>query len=116
MSGAHAARSGGESAWGLSAHTLATVRAVLARHPEIDRAVLYGSRALGTFREGSDIDLVLTGSAVTEATRGAVWSELDDSEIPYMVDVAVLAAIGNPALRDHIQRVGVVLYQRDGAP
>lgn len=102
--------------WGLSDRTLATVREILGRYPEIERAVLYGSRAMGNYREGSDIDLTLVGAAVTQATRGHVWNDLDDSDIPYLVDVSVLRDISNPSLVDHIQRVGVVLYERPQPP
>lgn len=99
-------------AWGLSPRTLATIRALLARYPEIDRALLYGSRAKGTHREGSDIDLTLVGPGVTQRTRAGLWNDLDDSDIPYKVDVSVFADITNPALREHIGRVGVALYER----
>jgi nucleotidyltransferase substrate binding protein (TIGR01987 family) len=51
--------------------------------PEIERVVIYGSRAKGAYREGSDIDITLVGANVTEEIRSKVWLELDDLNTPY---------------------------------
>jgi predicted nucleotidyltransferase len=53
--------------YGLSEGTLARIRGVLASHAEVERAVLYGSRAQGNYRDGSDIDLCLMGESLTLA-------------------------------------------------
>jgi predicted nucleotidyltransferase len=98
---------------GLSERTLTTLRRVLARYPEIERAVLYGSRAKGTHRPGSDIDLSLIGDAVDERTSGRVWGDLDASGVPVAVDVSAFNGLTSDELRDHIRRVGVVLYRRE---
>jgi predicted nucleotidyltransferase len=49
---------------GLPETTIAKIRAVLARFPEVEKAILYGSRAKGNFKTGSDIDLTLCGEAL----------------------------------------------------
>lgn len=57
--------------FGLSEQTLATVRAILADHPEIEQAILYGSRAKGTYSKGFDIDLTLVGDRFDHRLAGA---------------------------------------------
>ena len=102
--------------YGLSAETLAQIRAVLGRHPEVDRAVLYGSRAVGNHQPGSDIDLVLQGGHdLTERVLYDILNELDDLPLPYSFDVAIHAEITHEALLDHIRRWGAVLYERPAA-
>lgn len=97
---------------GLTARSLATLHRILAAHPEVETAILYGSRALGRHRPGSDIDLALVGDGVDEQLCGRVWSALDASDLPYKVDVTALAEVRNAALAEHIARVGVALYRR----
>jgi hypothetical protein len=62
---------------GLPASTVAQVHGVLTRHPEVERAILYGSRAKGNFKPGSDIDLTLSGSGLDERIRGRIDEELE---------------------------------------
>ncbi len=97
---------------GLPPRSLATLYRILAAHPEVETAILYGSRALGRHRPGSDIDLALVGNGVDDRLCGRIWSEFDASDLPYKVDVTALAQAGNVALAEHIERVGVPLYRR----
>jgi len=98
--------------FGLSDQTCATVRQILAAYPQIEKAVLYGSRAKGNYKNGSDIDLSLFGTALDHRLLMSVASALDDSDIPYTVDLSLFEQIENPALRGHIERVGLVFYER----
>lgn len=97
--------------YGLTDETIARIRDVLAAHPAVERAVLYGSRAKGNFRAGSDIDLCLMGSALSLTEQLQIESELDDLLLPYKIDLSRLHALESPALLDHIRRVGVTLYE-----
>jgi predicted nucleotidyltransferase len=99
--------------FGLSDTTCTTVRAILGRYPAITNAVLYGSRAKGNYTPGSDIDLTLMGDALDYQVLSSVASALYESDIPYNMDVSVFEKIDNPALREHIERVGFVFYQRE---
>jgi len=100
--------------YGLSDETIEQIRGVLARHPAIEKAVLYGSRAKGTFKPGSDIDLSLHGATITVNELGDIDSELDDLLLPYTFDLLIFDTLGHPKLREHIERVGKVFYQRTG--
>lgn len=100
---------------GLSAGTVAKILGVLSRHEEVERAVLYGSRAMGNFKPGSDIDLTLIGHRLDERMRGQIEEELDDLLLPYEIDLSLLAKLTHPGLIDHIRRVGVSFYERTPA-
>ena len=101
--------------FGLKESTIARVNKVFAGHTEIERAILYGSRAKGTFRNSSDIDLTLEGDGITSEQFNRIMLELDDLLLPYTIDLSLKRQIDNPDLLAHIGRVGVVFYER-GAP
>ena len=98
---------------GLSESVIQNIRAVLTRYPEVGKAVLYGSRANGDYRNGSDIDLTLCGGAdLTLSVRHRIAVELDDLLLPYMIDLSIFRDISDPDMIEHIQRVGTTLYER----
>lgn len=97
---------------GLSETTVDRIRSVLAHFPEVEKAVLYGSRAKGTHRPGSDIDLTLYGSGLRQPLLAQIDGELDDLLLPYQMDLSLFVSLTHPALLDHIRRFGVVLYER----
>ena len=99
--------------FGLSDQTLEIVRSILATCPEIEKALVYGSRAMGNYRTGSDIDITLIGAQLNMDLLFKLVRLFDESNLPYMVDLSIMANINNPNLSDHIERVGQVLYQRD---
>ena len=98
--------------FGLSEPTLATVCAILAGYSEIEQAILYGSRAKGTYSKGSDIDLTLVGERLDHRLLAQIAGRLEDSPIPYQVDLSLKSDIDNPDLLAHIDRVGVEIYRR----
>ena len=101
--------------FGLSDKTLETVRAILATCPELEKALVYGSRAMGNYRTGSDIDITLIGAQLNMDMLFKLVRLFDESNLPYMVDLSIMANINNPNLIDHIKRVGQVLNQRDSS-
>ena len=98
--------------YGLPSATVAKICEVLARFPAVEKAVLYGSRAKGTFKPGSDIDLTLLGENLNPAELGAIGDELDELLLPYQIDLSIFHLISNEKLREHIERVGKVFYER----
>ena len=97
---------------GLDGRALDLIRALLARRPEITAAVLFGSRAKGTARPASDIDLAVSGLGDPLKAQ-ALAGDLDELPLPYRFDVQALECVGSRALRAHIERVGVVIYERE---
>ena len=101
---------------GLPDAALTAIRQVLVSHPEVEAAILYGSRALGRHRPASDIDLTLIGTAISAASLARIDADLDDLLLPWMIDLSCLDSIHHPGLLAHIERAGVELYRRMGAP
>lgn len=98
--------------FGLSEAAIAKICSVLSRFPGIDQALIYGSRAMGTYRNGSDIDLTLCGPALRLDDLLRIENELDDLLLPHKIDLSLFERIQDPDVVDHIQRVGQVFYQR----
>jgi len=95
---------------GLDADDMETILSVFAAHPEIESAVLYGSRATGCFKPGSDIDLVLTGKTLMDRIVLDVRAGLRDSNVPYMIDVIAEDEIKDEKLKREIDETGKVFY------
>ena len=98
--------------YGLSDKTIEQMHAVLFNFPEVDKAVLYGSRAKGNFKRGSDIDLTLLGNGLSLTILHKIENELDDLLLPYKIDLSIFEQIADPDVVDHIRRVGVVFYEK----
>ena len=98
--------------FGLPAEAVSEIGGVLAAHPEVESAILYGSRAKGDYKPGSDIDLTLLGEQLDHHDLLKIMGELDDLLLPYTIDLSIFHMIDHEALRDHIQRVGQELYHR----
>ena len=98
--------------FGLSQSTIATLHEIFKRYAGLEKVIVYGSRAKGNYKTGSDIDLTLVGKALSLDDMMKIKSDLDDSSLPYLVDVSLFDQLDNESLRDHIQRVGVVFYEQ----
>ncbi len=98
--------------FGLAGPVIDKIGQVLAAHPEVEQAVLYGSRAKGNYRDGSDIDLTLYGDGLDHRLLMDLTEELDDLLLPYMIDLSIFADLKHDALKEHIERVGKVFYTR----
>lgn len=100
--------------FGLQETTIEKIRAVLARHPQIEKALLYGSRAKGNYKNGSDIDLTLVGGPdLTMKVLYRIMDEMDDLLLPYTFDLSIFNHISDPDVIDHIRRVGVPFYGKE---
>jgi len=97
--------------FGLPPATLEAIRRILAEVPAVKKAVIYGSRAKGTHRPGSDIDLTLFGDGLDLDILGRIAARLHESPIPYQVDLSIFELIDHAGLREHIQRVGQPFYE-----
>lgn len=94
---------------GLSASNIRILKTVCAHYPEIKNVILFGSRAKGTYKNGSDIDIAIKGENINNRIINMLYNELDDSSLPYFVDIIHYDTIANPDLTDHIDRVGIIL-------
>lgn len=96
--------------YGLPDHDILSIQSVLHHFPEVDQAILYGSRAKGNFKNGSDIDIALKGDGLDLSVLALIASQIDDLPLPYKVDLFIYNKIKNKELVDHIDRVGKKLF------
>lgn len=99
--------------FGLPDQTMFLIKQVFARYPTIKKVIIYGSRAKGNYRQGSDIDLTLLGSALDSSVLSRILVDLDELNTPYLMDVSIFEQIESQDLIEHIQRVGQVFYDCD---
>lgn len=87
---------------------------VFAKYPQVEKAVIYGSRARGNYKNGSDIDLTLYGGKdLTLNILYKMLREIDDLLLPYTIDLSIFHDLSDPDFIEHIQRVGMVFYQTE---
>lgn len=96
---------------GLSARDWLKIQSAFRQFPQVKKVWLYGSRAKGTFKKYSDIDLTLEGDALSLEVLNDLSIALDDLLLPYDFDVSILSQIKNDDLRSHIKRVGKLIYE-----
>ena len=100
---------------GLSEATIDKIRGVFAARPRVEKAILYGSRARGDFKKGSDIDLTLFGDGLGHEDLLDLTDQLDELLLPYTIDLSIFDRLNHANLQEHITRLGVVFYERTAA-
>ncbi|HCL55964.1 MAG TPA: hypothetical protein DHW82_03025 [Spirochaetia bacterium] len=98
--------------FGLSDPVKKKLLSVLEKHPAIKRALIYGSRAKGNYREGSDIDMALFGENLETGELMTILNEIDDLLLPYTLDLSIYHHLKNDRLKEHIDRAGKVFYEK----
>jgi len=97
---------------GIKEEAIQKLNNVFASYPGIDRVILYGSRAKGNYKYGSDIDLVLIAPQFTLTDLNKIENRIDDLLLPWKIDLALFHQIENPDLLEHIKRVGIAFYKK----
>ncbi len=100
---------------GLSEKTVSRITEVLARFP-VERALVFGSRAKGTYRPGSDIDLALVGASLDWRTVGKIYDALDDLLLPHRFSLIAYDENTDSEVAAHIVRVGITVFERVHPP
>ena len=98
--------------YGLSDKTIQKIHGVFKQYPQIEKAILYGSRATGNYRNGSDIDLTFCSEGLTHSVLTKIDFDLDDLLLPYTIDLSIFSQINNPDMVAEIERVGVNFYEK----
>ena len=98
--------------FGLSDNTIEEITGVFRQHPEIDKVLIFGSRAKGCYREGSDIDLALFGDKIKRRILLKISCDIDDLEMLYSIDLINYQDVKDKPIGAHIMRVGQVFYQK----
>jgi predicted nucleotidyltransferase len=97
--------------FGLPDSAMQKINAVFSQYEFIEKVVIYGSRARGDFRKGSDIDLVIFGK-LDQMDKIRIAGQIEDLPIPYLVDISLFSNIKNENLIEHIERIGKVFYSK----
>jgi predicted nucleotidyltransferase len=101
--------------YGLADDTLSVLNVFFKKYSGIQKVILYGSRAMGNYRQGSDIDITLIADDDFRLDEMfELKNELDESSLPYLFDVSLFDGLKNVNLLSHINRVGKVIYEREG--
>jgi predicted nucleotidyltransferase len=98
--------------FGLSDNTIDRLHEVFRRYDEVEEVIIYGSRAKGNFRNGSDIDIIVKGNRINRKIMSSIWQDIEDLNFPYKVDLSDFQVLNTPDLSDHIERVGKVIYRK----
>jgi predicted nucleotidyltransferase len=98
--------------FGLSKMQLQLILGVINNFEEIEKALIFGSRATEKYKPGSDIDLALMGDKLTSLLINRVSSALDDLPLPFMFDVINYHELNNQLLKKRIDDEGKLLYER----
>ncbi len=98
------------NSFGLSQSSMTILTDIFSHNQQVEKVVLYGSRAKGNFTNRSDIDLVIIGAELNRHIVGKIISEVNDSNCPHTVDIQILENIKNQDLSEHIARVGQIFY------
>ncbi len=96
--------------FGLTDKQVEEIKGILRKHPEIKSALVFGSRAMGNFKEASDVDIAIKGEG-DASFAATIKGELEeDTYLPFFFDVVHYDSLNNPKLKKHIDNYGEVLY------
>ena len=101
--------------YGLEENIISYIQHVFASYPEVDEVILYGSRAKGNYKPGSDIDLTLKGNNINFSILSKISWQLDDLLLPYTFDLSIFRQIDNTGLIEHINKAGFVFYKKSSS-
>ena len=96
---------------GLKSTEIEKIQMVFKNHSEIEKVIVYGSRAKGNYREGSDIDLTILGNLNYDELI-QLKLEFEESNIPYLIDISIFNDLQSESLKEHINRVGKIFYNK----
>lgn len=100
--------------FGLEDSIIEKINSIFYQYENIEQVIIYGSRAKGNYKRGSDIDLTIVSESdqLSFSDLAKAENQLDDLMLPYKIDLSLQKQIANPELIDHIDRIGIIFYQR----
>lgn len=98
--------------FGISEKSFNLLLEAFAKFPQIEEVIIFGSRAKGNFKKGSDIDLAIKGEKCNASLALDLNTYINEElPIPYMVDIVDYGSLQHQELREHIDRVGMLFYK-----
>jgi predicted nucleotidyltransferase len=98
--------------FGLTERDMKTIRLIFESFPEVKTVHLFGSRAKGNYRLGSDVDLAIMNKGVDSTTLSRLIGEFEESSLPYNIDLVAFTKLSKQEFIDHINRVGIPFYRQ----
>lgn len=98
--------------FGLSDIVIQELRQAFSLHPNIEKVLIFGSRAKGNYHEGSDIDLAIIGNSITADQLDDIRLQIEDLGLLYSVDILSYQEQADSPIGKHIDRVGQIFYKR----
>ena len=99
--------------YGLNDRDIKTIHAIFNQYPEVLVVHIFGSRAKGTCKTGSDIDLAIMNKGIEIRTLLKINNDFEESSLPYKIDLVDFNTLTNSDFINHIQRIGAIFYQRE---
>ncbi len=99
--------------FGLKSQIIEDIKEILKKYPEVEKAVIFGSRARGDYKKGSDIDITLFGDKLTNSINTKIFYEIDDLYLIYNIDLINFNTLDEgDKLRQNILDEGVEIYAK----
>ncbi|MFO7153986.1 MAG: nucleotidyltransferase domain-containing protein [Caldicoprobacter oshimai] len=100
--------------FGISKKSYDYIIYALSQCPAIEKAGIFGSRAMGAYKNGSDIDLVIYGRNITPEVVNRLSVMLNEElPVPYYFDIVHYDSLRNGSLKSHIDKYGKIFYYRE---
>lgn len=97
--------------FGLKEKVIQDIVEILKKYEEVEKAVIFGSRARGDYRKGSDIDIALFGDKLTNSINTKIFYDIDDLYLIYKIDLINLNTLKDEdKLKQNILNEGVIIY------
>lgn len=101
-----------QNSFGLTTRDIETIVDIFKKYPIIKKVNVFGSRAKGNFKKGSDIDLAIMNENVSEDVILKLKTDFEESSLPYRVDIVNYPTLTDSALKEHIDRVGKIIVMQ----
>jgi uncharacterized protein len=98
--------------FGLKEETINKINSVFIKYQEVEEVIIYGSRAKGNYRDGSDIDLTIRSNNITEKILSKIKYDIEELNTPYLFDISLFSALSSSELKEHILRAGKIFYSK----
>jgi len=99
--------------YGLIERDMKYILEAVSKYPEIEEVIIFGSRAIGNYKKGSDVDIALKGQEINRKTVIRLSNDLNEEyPLPYFFDVLNYNEITNEELKEHIDNIGKVIYKK----
>jgi uncharacterized protein len=97
---------------GLADRDIKTIKEIFRKYPEVSVVRLFGSRAAGTYKPGSDVDLAIMNKGASMETVCKIKGELEESSLPFLIDLVNYPDVAHREFKEHIEQVGIEFYKK----